>query len=72
MVFDLCCNLHVWLLQINMALLIILLANYHIMAPSTATQQQDTRRELAYIAGVDRYLQSWCSGLAAYLTTTVP
>ena len=32
------------------------MANYRIMAPFTATQQQDTRRELAHAAGVDGYL----------------
>ena len=44
-------------------------ANYCIMAPFTATQQQDIRRKLAHAAGVDGYLQSRCNGLAAYLTT---
>ena len=39
------------------------------MVPFTATQQQDTRRELAYIVGVDGYLQGWYSGLVAYLIT---
>ena len=45
------------------------MANCRIIAPSTATQQQDTRRELAHVAGVDGYLQSQCSSLAAYLLT---
>jgi len=48
----------------------MVMANYCIMAPFTATQ--DTKRELAHVVGVDRYLQDWCSGLAAYLTTTIP
>jgi hypothetical protein len=39
------------------------------MALFTVTQQQDTRRELTYIVGVDRYLQSRCSGLVVYLLT---
>jgi hypothetical protein len=39
------------------------------MAPSTATQQQDTRRELAHAAGVDGYLQGRRSGSAAHLST---
>ena len=39
------------------------------MVPFTATQQQDTRKELAYMAGVDRYLQGRCSGSATYLIT---
>jgi Helicase conserved C-terminal domain len=44
-------------------------ANCRIMAPSTATQQQDTRRELAHAAGVDGYLQGRRSGSAAHLST---
>ena len=39
------------------------------MAPSIATQHQNTRRELAYTVGVDGYLQGQCSGSAAYLIT---
>jgi len=31
-------------------------ANYRIMALFTATQQQDTRRELAYAVSMDGYL----------------
>ena len=37
------------------------------MAPFTAAQQQDIRRELVYTVGINGYLQSWQSGLAAYL-----
>ena len=50
-------------------LVLTVTVNYCIIAPSTVTQHQDTKRELAYIAGVDRYLQGRCSGLAAYLIT---
>ena len=39
------------------------------MAPFTATQQQNTRRELAYIVGIDRYLQGQYSSSAAHLIT---
>ena len=39
------------------------------MAPFTATQHQDTRKELAYTAGVDKYLQGQYSSSAAYLIT---
>ena len=44
-------------------------ANCRIIAPSTVTQQQNTRRELAHAAGVDGYLQGRCSGSAAHLST---
>jgi hypothetical protein len=44
-------------------------ANCCIIALSTATQQQDTRRELAHTVGVDGYPQSQRSGLAVYLLT---
>ncbi len=50
-------------------LVLMVTANCRIMAPFTATQQQDTRRELAHAAGVDGYLQGRCSGSAAHLTT---
>jgi hypothetical protein len=39
------------------------------MAPFIATQQQNIRRELAYIAGVDIYLQGCYGGLVVYLLT---
>ena len=50
-------------------LVLIVTANCCIIVPFTATQQQDTRRELAHAAGVDRYLQGRCSGSAAHLLT---
>ena len=47
----------------------IVMVNCHIMAPFTVTQQQDTRKESAYIIGVDGYLQGQCSNLTVYLLT---
>ena len=50
-------------------LVLIATVNCCIIAPFIETQQQDIRRELAHVVGIDGYLQGQYSGLIAYLLT---